>query len=70
MTRRAVLLPDPGFHDGLREMTRRHGTLLAIDETHTLVTAYGGLTTEWGLEPDFLTVGKSIAAGCRLGRTE
>ncbi|MGH3208777.1 MAG: transaminase [Trebonia sp.] len=63
MTNAGFLLPDPGFHDGLREMTRRHGTLLAIDETHTLVTAHGGLTTEWGLEPDLLTVGKSIAGG-------
>ena len=67
MTNAGFLLPVPGFHDGLRELTRRHGTLLAIDETHTLVTAYGGLTTEWGLEPDFLTVGKSIAGGVPLG---
>ena len=67
MTNAGFLLPDPGFHEGLREMTRRHGTLLAIDETHTLVTAYGGLTTEWGLEPDVLTVGKSIAGGVPLG---
>ena len=67
MTNAGFLLPDPGFHDGLREMTRRHGTLLAIDETHTLVTAHGGLTTEWGLEPDLLTVGKSIAGGVPLG---
>jgi glutamate-1-semialdehyde 2,1-aminomutase len=67
MTNAGFLLPDPGFHDRLREMTRRHGTLLAIDETHTLVTAYGGLTSEWSLEPDFLTVGKSIAGGVPLG---
>jgi glutamate-1-semialdehyde 2,1-aminomutase len=67
MTNAGFLLPDPGFHDGLREMTRRHGTLLGIDETHTLVTTYGGLTTEWGLEPDVLTVGKSIAGGVPLG---
>ena len=67
MTNAGFLLPGPGFHDGVREMTRRHGTLLAIDETHTLVCAHGGLTTEWGLEPDFLTVGKSIAGGVPLG---
>lgn len=67
MTNAGFLLPEPGFHDGLREITRRHGTLLAIDETHTLVTAHGGLTTEWGLEPDLLTVGKSIAGGVPLG---
>ena len=67
MTNAGFLLPDHGFHDGLRELTRRSGTLLGIDETHTLVTAYGGLTTEWGLQPDFLTVGKSIAGGVPLG---
>ncbi len=67
MTNAGFLLPDPGFHEGLRELARRHGTLLGIDETHTLVTAYGGLTTEWGLQPDFLTVGKSIAGGVPLG---
>jgi glutamate-1-semialdehyde 2,1-aminomutase len=66
MTNAGFLLPDPGFHDGLREMTRRHGTLLAIDETHTLVMAHGGLSSEWGLDPDFLTVGKSIAGGVPL----
>ena len=67
MTNAGFLLPQPGFHDGLRELTRRHGSLLAIDETHTLVTSYGGLATQWGLEPDFLTVGKSIAGGVPLG---
>ena len=67
MTNAGFLLPEPRFHDGLREVTGRHGTLLAIDETHTLVTAHGGLTTEWGLEPDLLTVGKSIAGGVPLG---
>ena len=48
MTNAGFLLPGPGFHDGLREMTRRHGTLLAIDETHTLVTAHGGLSYRVG----------------------
>jgi glutamate-1-semialdehyde 2,1-aminomutase len=67
LTNAGFLLPDPGFHAGLREITRRYGTLLAIDETHTLVTAHGGLTTEWALEPDLLTVGKSIAGGVPLG---
>ena len=62
-----LLLPDDGFHDGLREMTRATGTLLAYDETHTQVVGPGGLTALWGLEPDFVTVGKSIAAGIPLG---
>ncbi|MEO8571192.1 MAG: transaminase [Chloroflexota bacterium] len=67
MTNAGFLRPDAGFHDALRRLTREHGTLLAIDETHTLVTAYGGLARSWDLEPDFLTVGKAIAAGVPLG---
>ena len=62
-----LLMPDDGFHDGLREVTRRTGTLLAYDETHTQVVGPGGLTRRWGLAPDFVTVGKSIAAGIPLG---
>jgi glutamate-1-semialdehyde 2,1-aminomutase len=66
MTNAGFILPEPGFHDALRRLTRETGTLLALDETHSLVTAYGGLTREYGLEPDMLTIGKSIAAGVPL----
>jgi glutamate-1-semialdehyde aminotransferase len=66
MTNAGFILPEEGFHDALRRLTRDSGTLLAIDETHTLVTAYAGLARPWGLEPDFLTLGKSIAAGVPL----
>ncbi|MGC4110098.1 MAG: aminotransferase class III-fold pyridoxal phosphate-dependent enzyme [Nocardioides sp.] len=62
-----LLLPDDGFHAGLRELTRTAGTLLTYDETHTQVVGPGGLTRAWGLESDFVTVGKSIAAGIPLG---
>ncbi len=67
MTNAGFLLPHDGFHDSLRELTRASGTLLALDETHSLITSYGGLCGRWNLEPDFLTVGKSIAAGVPLG---
>jgi glutamate-1-semialdehyde 2,1-aminomutase len=67
MTNAGFILPDGGYHDALRRLTRETGTLLAIDETHTLVTAYGGLTGEYGLEPDMMTIGKAIAAGVPLG---
>jgi glutamate-1-semialdehyde 2,1-aminomutase len=66
MTNAGFLLPEDGFHDALRDLTREHGTLLAIDETHSLVCAHGGLTGKWGLDPDVLVVGKSIAAGVPL----
>lgn len=67
MTNIGIVLPDPGFHDALRDLTRRHGTLLIIDETHTLSTGYGGYTRAYDLEPDMLTVGKPIGGGAPAG---
>ena len=63
LTNVGIVLPEPGFHDALRDLTRRHGTLLAIDETHTLCVGPGGYTAAHGLEPDILTVGKAIGSG-------
>jgi glutamate-1-semialdehyde 2,1-aminomutase len=63
LTNIGIVHPDPGFHDVLREATRQTGTLLIIDETHTLCAGPGGYTAANGLDPDLLTVGKAIAAG-------
>ncbi len=63
MTNIGIVLPEPGFHAALRALTRRHGTLLVADETHTLSAGPGGCTRAWGLEPDFVTVGKPLASG-------
>ncbi len=63
MTNCGMILPDPGFHTALRRMTRDAGTLLIIDETHTLSTGPGGYTRAHGLEPDIFTLGKAIAGG-------
>ena len=63
LTNIGIVLPEPGFHEALREATRRHGTLLIIDETHTLCTGPGGYTAAHALEPDILTVGKAIGSG-------
>lgn len=63
MTNCGIVLPDPGYHDALREVTRRTGTLLILDETHTLSAGPGGYTGAHGLEPDILTLGKPIASG-------
>jgi glutamate-1-semialdehyde 2,1-aminomutase len=62
-----LLLPEPGFHDELRRLTRGAGVLLALDETHTQVVGPGGLSRQWSLEPDFVAAGKSIAAGVPFG---
>ncbi|MEX0985749.1 MAG: transaminase [Actinomycetota bacterium] len=62
-----LLLPEPGFHDDLRRLTAEAGVLLAFDETHTQVMGPGGLTKLWGLQPDLVTAGKSIAGGVPFG---
>jgi glutamate-1-semialdehyde 2,1-aminomutase len=67
MSNAGFIMPDPGYHDALRRLTRDSGTLLAIDETHTLVCAYAGLAHEWNLDPDFYVIGKAIAGGVPLG---
>lgn len=63
MTNIGIVHPDAGYHDALREITRRTGTLLIMDETHTLCTSPGGYTQAYGLQPDMLTVGKPLAGG-------
>ena len=63
LTNIGIVLPEDGYLDGVRELTRRHGVLLAIDETHTICAGPGGCTAKWGLEPDFLVIGKTIGGG-------
>ena len=63
LTNIGIVLPDPGYHDALRELTRKYGTYLVIDETHCICAGPGGATKAWGLEPDFLTIGKPLASG-------
>ena len=63
LTNIGIVLPDPGYHEALRELTRKHGTYLVIDETHCICAGPGGATKAWGLEPDFLTIGKPLASG-------
>jgi glutamate-1-semialdehyde 2,1-aminomutase len=63
MTNIGIIPPEPGYHDALHDLTRRHGTILILDETHTLCAGPGGCTRAWDLEPDMLVVGKAIAGG-------
>jgi glutamate-1-semialdehyde 2,1-aminomutase len=67
LTNVGIVLPDPGFHAALRDLTRRTGTLLVIDETHCLCAGPGGYTRAHGLEPDVLTIGKPIGSGVPSG---
>lgn len=63
LTNIGIVLPEPGFHEALRALTRRFGTLLVIDETHTICVGPGGATRAWGLDPDFFVIGKPIGGG-------
>ena len=63
MTNIGIIHPKPGYHDALRELTRKYGTYLIIDETHTICTGPGGYTAAFNLQPDFLTLGKPLAGG-------
>lgn len=67
LTNVGVVQPADGFHAGLRALAREHGALLILDETHTQTAAYGGLTRSLGLEPDLLTLGKSLGGGVPIG---
>jgi glutamate-1-semialdehyde 2,1-aminomutase len=62
-----LLLPEPGWHAALRDLTRQYGTLLALDETHTHVVGEGGATGLWQLHPDVVTIGKAVAGGLPMG---
>jgi glutamate-1-semialdehyde 2,1-aminomutase len=63
LTNIGIVLPDPGYHEAVRELCTRHGTLLVIDETHTICAGPGGCTKAWDLRPDFVTIGKTLGAG-------
>ncbi len=63
LTNVGIVLPDRGYHEAVRELTRRYGTLLINDETHTICAGPGGYTGAHGLTPDMLTIGKTIGGG-------
>ena len=67
LTNIGIVLPEPGFLEGVTDLCRQHGTLLLIDETHTISAGPGGCTRAWGLDPDILVIGKSIGGGIPSG---
>jgi glutamate-1-semialdehyde 2,1-aminomutase len=67
MTNMGIVLPATGYHAALRNLTRRYGTLLIIDETHTFSAGPGGCTQLWDLAPDMVTIGKCIGGGIPSG---
>ena len=67
LTNIGIVLPEPGFLEGITELCRKHGTLLLIDETHTISAGPGGCTRAWDLDPDIFVIGKSIGGGIPSG---
>jgi glutamate-1-semialdehyde 2,1-aminomutase len=67
LTNIGIVLPEPGYLEGVRELTRAQGTLWVVDETHTFSAGPGGATGRWGLAPDVITIGKAIAGGVPIG---
>ncbi len=67
LTNIGIVLPEPGYLAAVRELTRRYGCLLINDETHTFSAGPGGCTRAWNLDPDIVTIGKSIAGGIPAG---
>jgi glutamate-1-semialdehyde 2,1-aminomutase len=67
MTNMGIVLPAAPYHEALRALTRQHGTMLIIDETHTFSAGPGGCTQAWELDPDLLTIGKAIGGGVPIG---
>ncbi len=67
MTNIGIVHPVEGYHDAMRRLTKQYGSLLIIDETHTLCTGVGGYTQAHQLQPDMITLGKTIASGIPTG---
>jgi glutamate-1-semialdehyde 2,1-aminomutase len=67
MTNVGIVLPQVGYLDAVAELAKKYGTILIIDETHTISVGPGGMTAELRLEPDFLTIGKAIGGGIPTG---
>ena len=67
LTNIGIVLPEPGYLEGVRELTRKYDALLIIDETHTFSAGPGGMTKRDDLDPDIVVIGKSIAGGIPTG---
>jgi glutamate-1-semialdehyde 2,1-aminomutase len=67
MTNIGIILPEPGYLEKVRELTKKYGTVLIFDETHTISASPSGYSGKYGPLPDMLTIGKAIGAGIPAG---
>src|SRR3954453_1236537 len=63
-----VVLPEPGYLEAVRDITRRHGVVLIFDEVKTgLTVAAGGAVERYGVLPDLVTLAKALGGGLPSG---
>ena len=67
MTNIGIVLPEPGYLEGLRTLCTKYDVILIHDETHTLSEGPGGMTARRNLHPDAVVMGKTIGAGIPAG---
>ena len=67
LTNIGIVLPQDGYIQGVRDITRKYDVLLVIDETHTICAGPGGCTKLWSIDPDFVVIGKTIGGGIPVG---
>jgi glutamate-1-semialdehyde 2,1-aminomutase len=67
LTNIGIVLPQDGYIQGVRNITRKYDVLLVVDETHTICAGPGGCTKLWNIDPDFVVIGKTIGGGIPVG---
>jgi glutamate-1-semialdehyde 2,1-aminomutase len=67
LTNIGIVLPQDGYIQGVRDITRKYDVLLVVDETHTICAGPGGCTKLWNIDPDFVVIGKTIGGGIPVG---
>jgi glutamate-1-semialdehyde 2,1-aminomutase len=67
MTNVGIVLPEDGYLNSIGELAKKYGAVWIIDETHTISVGPGGMTADFGLKPDILTIGKAIGGGIPTG---
>jgi glutamate-1-semialdehyde 2,1-aminomutase len=63
LTNIGIVLPQSGYLEGVRHLTRKYGVILILDETHTICAGPQGASRLWGIEADMLVIGKTIGGG-------
>ena len=67
LTNIGIVLPEPGYLEGMQALCRKYDVILILDETHTISAGPGGMTRQYDLHPDAVVLGKTIGGGVPVG---